>query len=89
LSSSWRSPTGFDAVKARLEADPRLLLEAKPEVQFYTEQSEALSTFIRLLGLFLSFIFSIGAVVGAMITMFASVAVRPLCVPLPWTALMD
>lgn len=69
-------PKGFDAVKARLEADPRLLLEAKPEVQFYTEQSEALSTFIRLLGLFLSFIFSIGAVVGAMITMFASVAAR-------------
>jgi len=67
---------GFEAVKKRLEADPRLLLEAKPEVQFYTDQSEALSTFIRLLGLFLSFIFSIGAVVGAMITMFASVAAR-------------
>lgn len=69
-------PAGFDRVKARLEADPRLLLEAKPEVQFYADQSEALSTFIRLLGLFLSFIFSIGAVVGAMITMFASVASR-------------
>lgn len=69
-------PAGFERVKARLEADPRLLLEAKPEVQFYADQSEALSTFIRLLGLFLSFIFSIGAVVGAMITMFASVASR-------------
>ena len=66
----------FDAVKAQLESDPRLTLEAKREVAFYAEQSEALATFIRLLGLALSIIFSIGAVVGAMITMFASVASR-------------
>lgn len=69
-------PSGFAAVKASLEGDPRLTLEAKPEVAFYAEQSEALATFIRLLGLALSVIFSIGAVVGAMITMFASVASR-------------
>jgi ABC-type antimicrobial peptide transport system permease subunit len=66
----------FDAVKAQLESDPRLTLEAKREVAFYAEQSEALATFIRLLGLALSIIFSIGAVVGAMITMFATVAAR-------------
>lgn len=64
------------AVRAALEDDPRLTLEAKPEVQFYAEQSEALATFIRILGLALSIIFSIGAVVGAMITMFAAVASR-------------
>ena len=69
-------PRGFDAIKARIEDDPRLTLEAKREVRFYAEQSEALATFIRLLGLALSIIFSIGAVVGAMITMFASVASR-------------
>jgi putative ABC transport system permease protein len=66
----------FEGIKAKLEADPRLTLEAKPEVKFYAEQSEQLSTFIRLLGLSLSIIFSIGAVVGAMITMFATVAAR-------------
>lgn len=66
----------FARVRDRLESDPRLTLEAKPETQFYAEQSEALATFIRLLGLALSIIFSIGAVVGAMITMFASVASR-------------
>ena len=66
----------FDQVKARLDDDPRLTLEAKREVVFYAEQSEALATFIRLLGLALAVIFSIGAVVGAMITMFASVASR-------------
>mgnify|MGYP006143423547 CR=1 FL=1 len=65
-----------EAVTAQLDADPRLTLEAKPEVRFYAEQSEALATFIRILGLALSIIFSIGAVVGAMITMFAAVASR-------------
>lgn len=66
----------FDAARQRLEDDPRLTLEAKREMVFYAEQSEALATFIRLLGLALSIIFSIGAVVGAMITMFAAVASR-------------
>ena len=66
----------FERLKAQIEKDPRLTLEAKPERQFYAEQSEALATFIRILGLALSIIFSIGAIVGAMITMFASVASR-------------
>jgi len=67
---------GFEAIRARIEGDPRLALEAKPEVRFYAEQSEALATFINILGLSLAVIFSIGAVVGAMITMFAAVAQR-------------
>jgi ABC-type lipoprotein release transport system permease subunit len=69
-------PTGFERVRQALEDDPRLSLEAKPEIRFYAEQSEALATFIRILGTSLSVIFSIGAVVGAMITMFAAVAAR-------------
>ena len=64
------------ALLAAIDADPRLQIDAKPEMQFYAEQSEALATFIRYLGLFLSLIFSIGAIVGAMITMFAAVAQR-------------
>jgi len=67
---------GFDNARAALDDDPRLSLEAKREVRFYAEQSEALATFINILGLSLSVIFSIGAVVGAMITMFAAVASR-------------
>ncbi len=69
-------PSQFDATKARLEGDPRLTIEAKPEKQFYAEQSESLAKFIGYLGTTLSIIFSIGAVVGAMITMYASVAAR-------------
>ena len=69
-------PSQFDSVKARLEGDPRLTIEAKPEKQFYAEQSESLAKFIGYLGTTLSVIFSIGAIVGAMITMYASVASR-------------
>ncbi len=69
-------PSQFDAVKAQIEADPRLTIEAKPEKQFYAEQSEGLAKFIGYLGTTLSVIFSIGAIVGAMITMYASVASR-------------
>ena len=67
---------GFAGCRDALDDDPRMSLEAKPERVFYAEQSEALATFIRVLGTALSVIFSIGAVVGAMITMFAAVAAR-------------
>ena len=66
----------FDALRERVDGDPRLTLEAKREVRFYAEQSEALATFISILGTSLAVIFSIGATVGAMITMFGSVASR-------------
>jgi ABC-type antimicrobial peptide transport system permease subunit len=66
----------FDTVKARLESDQRLTVEAKRETAFYAEQSQMLANFIKYLGMTLSIIFSIGAVIGAMITMYASVASR-------------
>ena len=67
---------GFERAKSTLETDPRLTVEAKREIRFYAEQSEALAKFISILGTALSAIFSIGAIVGAMITMFAAVASR-------------
>lgn len=69
-------PSSFEAVRARLEDDPRLTLEAKPEIRFYAEQSEQLANFISILGTALALIFSTGAIVGAAITMFGAVASR-------------
>lgn len=66
----------FDAFKKEIESDQRLTLGAKREQTFYADQSKALSTFISILGMTLSIIFSIGAMIGAMITMYASVANR-------------
>lgn len=66
----------FDGFKRDIEGDQRLTLDAKREQAFYSDQSKALSTFISVLGLILSVIFSIGAMIGATITMYASVANR-------------
>jgi putative ABC transport system permease protein len=74
-----RLAPGIEAadLATRLDADLRTKpLDAKAELRFYADQSESLATFIRILGLSLAVIFSIGAIVGAMITMFGSVASR-------------
>ncbi len=67
---------GFDTVRASLEDDQRLTVEAQRETLFYAKQSEMMSGFLTVLGSILSTIFSIGAIIGAMITMYAAVANR-------------
>lgn len=69
-------PTMAAEFARRVKEDPRLPLEAKPERRFYEDQSETLSRFIQILGLTLTVIFSIGAVIGATITMQSAVATR-------------
>jgi ABC-type antimicrobial peptide transport system permease subunit len=69
-------PEDFDALRARLDEDPRLKVTVKRERKFYEDQSRALSNFITLLGMALSVIFSLGAMIGAAITMYAAVATR-------------
>ena len=66
----------FEALKGRISGDQRLILDVKQEPLFYEEQSKTLSQFISILGITLSVIFSIGAMIGAMITMYAAVANR-------------
>jgi len=66
----------FAAFQQRVATDQRLTLDVKQEPLFYEEQSKQLSTFISILGITLSVIFSIGAMIGAMITMYAAVASR-------------
>lgn len=66
----------FEEVKALIENDPRLSLQAKRETRFYLDQSEMMAKFLRILGISLTVIFSLGAVIGAMITMYAAVANR-------------
>ena len=66
----------FDQLTKDVTDDQRLILDVKQEPSFYEEQSKSLSTFISILGITLSIIFSIGAMIGAMITMYAAVANR-------------
>jgi putative ABC transport system permease protein len=71
-----RDASDADAVINRLETDPRLTVEAKRETKYYSDQSEVMATFLRIMGITLTIIFSLGAVIGAMITMYAAVANR-------------
>lgn len=71
-----RDPAAFPAFRRSVEADPRFTVEAKREDRFYADQSRAMATFLRVLGLTLTVVFSVGAVLGAAITMYAAVAGR-------------
>jgi putative ABC transport system permease protein len=66
----------FEALRKDVDTDPRLTNEVKREQLFYADQSRALSAFISILGLTLTTVFSIGAMLGAMITMYAAVSSR-------------
>jgi len=67
----------FEKFKRAFESDTRLQeYEPKIEQQYFEEQSEALSNFIKYLGIFITIIFSLGAMIGAMITMYAAVSNR-------------
>lgn len=68
--------TVFQDLKNRIEADPRLTLEARRETGYYRDQSQAMAKFLTILGISLTVIFSLGAIIGATITMYAAVAGR-------------
>lgn len=76
LIARLASADSAEALKTRLDEDPRLKVTLKRERQFYEDQSRALSGFINMLGMALSVIFSLGAMIGAAITMYAAVATR-------------
>ena len=67
----------YETIKTKLETEQRLQdLDVKREQDFYLEQSKFMVGFITWLGLFITIVFSAGAMIGAMITMYASVANR-------------
>jgi putative ABC transport system permease protein len=71
-----RDSSEFQNMKSHIESDPRLTLEVKRENKYYADQSEIMAKFLRILGISLTIIFSIGAIIGAMITMYSAVANR-------------
>ena len=69
-------PGALEALRAGLAADPRLKVDAKTTRAYYSEQSQQLTRLIRILGTAVGFIMAIGAVFGALNTMYAAVASR-------------
>jgi putative ABC transport system permease protein len=70
------SPAAYDAFAAYIENDKQLGLEPMRESVYYDKQSEGTSVFITALGAIIAFFFSVGAMIGAMITMYGAVAQR-------------
>ncbi|WP_437925109.1 ABC transporter permease [Sorangium sp. So ce291] len=70
------SASKFDAFEASIEQNRNLGLEAMRESDYYEKQSEGTSLFIKAMGVLIAVFFSIGAMIGAMITMHASIANR-------------
>jgi len=71
-----RDATAFDGIKQTLEADPRLTLDAFREREFYASQSTMLATILNFIAIFVASIMAVGAVFGAVNTMYAAVASR-------------
>ena len=71
-----RSAALYDEVKRILEDDRRLQVDARRESEFYAAQSTILRVILNFLAVFITGIMAIGAVFGAVNTMYAAVASR-------------
>jgi putative ABC transport system permease protein len=70
------SPSAFDSFKDSITSDPQLNLEVEREVDYYAKQSSAMTRLITILGGLVAAIMAIGAVFGALNTMYSAVAER-------------
>jgi putative ABC transport system permease protein len=70
------SPAAFDSYKRAIEGNRQLGLAVERETAFYEKQSQGTSAFIMGLGGAIAFFFSLGAMIGAMITMYSAVSSR-------------
>jgi putative ABC transport system permease protein len=70
------SPASFKAFKSQLTSDPRVSLTVLTEREFYAAQSALLSTLVRGAGTVLALLMGVGAVFGALNTMYSAVATR-------------
>jgi ABC-type antimicrobial peptide transport system permease subunit len=71
------SDADIEMMKILFAGDKRLnQYEPENERRYFEKQSEAMRMFIQILGITITVIFSVGAMIGAMITMYAAVANR-------------
>ena len=70
------SPDSLQQVRDALTSDPRLNVDVTREVDYYSKQSTRLTTLITVLGGLVAAIMAIGAVFGALNTMYSAIAER-------------
>ncbi|MGN6118099.1 MAG: ABC transporter permease [Rhodanobacter sp.] len=69
-------PGAFDAFKTTLEANPQLKVDVSTTLDYFSKQSEGMSSFLTIIGIVVGSIMAIGAIFGALNCMFAAVAAR-------------
>lgn len=70
------SPDALQQFKDAITADPRMSVGVTREVEYYDRESRALTSMITVLGGIVAFIMGLGAVCGALNTMYSAVAER-------------
>lgn len=70
------SPEAFQAFKDAISSDPRLTLQVDRERDYYAKQSQSVTMMITVLGTMVALVMAIGAVFGALNTMYSAVAER-------------
>ena len=70
------SPAAFTAFKDALTADPRLNVKVMRQTDYYADQSTTLTKLITTLGYLVAALMAVGAVFGALNTMYSSVSAR-------------
>jgi putative ABC transport system permease protein len=76
VTARLTSPKAFDQFKASLTGDPRVKVDVSTTRDYFNKQSEGLSKVIRIVGITIGIIMAIGAIFGALNTMYAAVATR-------------
>jgi putative ABC transport system permease protein len=76
VTARLQSPAELAAFKDALTSDPRLSVQVEGEQAYYERQSRQLTNMIRTLGFLVAVIMAIGAVFGALNTMYSAVAER-------------
>lgn len=70
------SPDAIEQLKSALDADPRIDVDVVNEREFYSQQSKAMTDLINFVGYPLTILMSIGAIFGALNTMYSSISAR-------------
>ena len=76
VSFRLKDPAAFEEAKRALEGDKRLQVDVHRESTFYVEQSKLLGNILQFLAIVITAIMAVGAVFGAVNTMYAAVAGR-------------
>lgn len=71
-----KEPRAFAEVQRALEGDQRLTVQVKRESDFYREQSSILTTVLTALAIMITSVMAVGAIFGAVNTMYAAVSSR-------------